>query len=52
VAGIVGFPAAQVEHQRALVHEPHGLHGRQRREGLDALAQLVNQHGDGHGRCA
>jgi hypothetical protein len=45
--GIERVLAAKIEHEGALVHEPHSLRGTQRGKRLDARTQLVNQHDNG-----
>ena len=47
MAGVEGFLAAQVDDERALVHEPHGLHRGERRETLNARPHFVEDHGGG-----
>ena len=47
MAGVVGFLAAQIDDQSALIHEPHGLHGAQCGKGLHALADFIESHGGG-----
>ena len=47
MARVVEFLGAKVDDERALVHEPHGLHRAQRGESLHALADFIKSHGRG-----
>ena len=52
MARLERLPAAQVEHQGALIHQSDRLHGRQGGEGLQSGADFVKSNRDGKRQSA